>query len=175
MMDDYNSEHHRVVPLTYDNIDIQPALRVGARAPDFELVNVDGAESPRGDGVVEEGQPLEALSVREQRVGRRHQQHAELRGRHAEAARERHRQERARQRRRQLVGRGVAAAVGERRPEVEVPQRTLAARDEVEGEPDARARTYRDTGALSHALTMRIAPNIGCAVRCRITARLFVA
>src|SRR5207249_1795995 len=32
--DEYNAYRHRVVPLTYDNIDIQPALHVGARAPD---------------------------------------------------------------------------------------------------------------------------------------------
>lgn len=43
MADEYNSEHHRVVPLGYDNVDIQPALRVGKTAPDFALRTVEGA------------------------------------------------------------------------------------------------------------------------------------
>ena len=40
--DEYNAPRHRVVPLTYDYIDMQPALRVGMKAPDFELPEVDG-------------------------------------------------------------------------------------------------------------------------------------
>jgi peroxiredoxin len=39
---EYNSPHHRVIPLSYDNADIQPALRVGSKAPDFQLPSVDG-------------------------------------------------------------------------------------------------------------------------------------
>src|SRR2546428_12431910 len=40
--DEYNAYRHRVVPLTYDNVDIQPALHVGAKAPDFDLPEVEG-------------------------------------------------------------------------------------------------------------------------------------
>jgi len=40
--EEYNAYQHRVVPLRYDNVDIQPALGVGSKAPDFELISVDG-------------------------------------------------------------------------------------------------------------------------------------
>lgn len=40
--EEYNAPRHRVIPLTYDNIDIQPALHVGMKAPDFALPEVDG-------------------------------------------------------------------------------------------------------------------------------------
>ncbi len=49
MADLYNSEHHRVVPLTYDNINFQPALPVGSVAPDFELRSVDGGTVRLGE------------------------------------------------------------------------------------------------------------------------------
>jgi peroxiredoxin len=39
---DYNAPRHRVIPLGYGNADIQPALRVGSEAPDFDLPEVDG-------------------------------------------------------------------------------------------------------------------------------------
>src|SRR5438094_148573 len=42
MADEYNATHHRVISLSYDNIDFHPALRVGMPAPDFELPEVDG-------------------------------------------------------------------------------------------------------------------------------------
>lgn len=42
IVEDYNAPRHRVVPLAYDFLDFQPDLRVGGRAPDFDLPEVDG-------------------------------------------------------------------------------------------------------------------------------------
>jgi hypothetical protein len=44
----------------------------------LELLDVDGAEGARGDGVVEVGEPVEGLLVLQDRVAFGHEQHAEL-------------------------------------------------------------------------------------------------